>query len=305
MIVKESKFKNVLAFELITKSNTAKVVPLEGGKIASFKDRKSGKEYLLQNPSEKFLHTGFDDDFVDGECCGFDDMFPTIDPVSVIYPDGTIMEYPDHGEVARVSFSYETTENSLTLHFSSARFGYEYTKTFRESAEGGLQVDYRIENRSDYDLDVLWAAHCLVNAEQGGQVLVPFGEGEDVDIMFDTVSRFIPGARIPFREEYFLTKWTVGVPECRKFYFPRKAPEGYLAYRYPSGDVLMMEFDPDRISCIGVWENFARFNGAYCIGFEPCSVGYDTVKNAEKYGQKRPIKKGESLEFFIRLTVKK
>lgn len=304
MIVRESKFKDAFAFELITKRNTAKVVPLEGGKIASFRDRASGKEYLLQNPSEKFLHTGLSDEFVDGECCGFDDMFPTIDPVSVNYPDGKIMEYPDHGEVARVPFSYEATEDSLTLHFSSKRFGYDYTKTFRESEEGGLQIDYRIENRSDYDLDVLWAAHCLINAEQGGQVLVPFGEGEDVDIMFDTVSRFTPGARIPFREEYFLTEWTVGVPECRKFYFPRKAPEGYLAYRYPAGDLLVMEFDPEKIPCIGVWENFARFNDAYCIGFEPGSVGYDTVKNAEKYGQKSLIKQGERLDFFIRLSIK-
>ena len=304
MIVREVKFKDVFGFELTTAQNIAIILPHEGGKIASFRDRASGKEYLLQNSSETFLHTGLNDEFVNGECCAFDDMFPTIDPVSVTYPDGKTFDYPDHGEVARVSFSYEATANSLVIHYFSAWLGYDYTKIFRESENGGLEIDYRIENRSEYDLDVLWAAHCLINAAQGGRVLVHFPEGEPVDVMFDTVARFTPGARIPFRKEYFVTEWTVGQPECRKFYFPKKTPNGYLAYRYPEGDEFVMEFDPDRIPCIGVWENFGHINGAYCVGFEPCSVGYDTVKNAEKYGQKSLIKKDDSFEFSLRLLTR-
>lgn len=303
MIVKEARFKDVPALELITKNSIATVLPSEGGKIASFKDRAYGKEYLLQNPSKNFLHTGLGDEFVDGECCGFDDMFPTIDPVSVTYPDGNTLDYPDHGEVARVPFSYRATENSLVMHFSSSALGYEYEKSFSEDDDGTLLISYRIENRSNYDLDVLWAAHCLINAERGGQLQLPFEDGEPMDVMFDTISRFTAGKTLPFAKKYLVTDWEEGYPECRKFYFPRKAPEGKLAYHYPAGDALVMSFDTAKTPCIGVWLNYGHINGAYCIGLEPATVGYDTVKNAEAHQQKSPIKKDECLNFFIGLSV--
>lgn len=305
MIVREAVFKDVFAFELITRQSTALVVPSQGGKLASFRDRDSGKEYLLQNPSETFLKTGLSDSFVDGECCGFDDMFPTIDPVSVTDQNGKTLHYPDHGEVCRVPFDYEATASSLTLRYVSAYMDYEYVKTFTESEDGALHIAYRITNRSDGDLDVLWAAHCLIYAEQGGQVLLPFADGETVDVMFDLTGRFKAGERLAYTSELLRSEWQEGVPSCKKLYFPRKAPQGFVAYRYPAGDVFTMAFDREMLPCIGVWENLGSLHGVYCLGLEPASVGYDTVKNAEAYGQKRPIKQGDTMAFSITLSVQK
>ncbi len=303
MIVKPSSFKDVFAFELITARTAALVLPSEGGKMASFRDRVSGKEYLLQNVSPTFLHMGLADSFVDGECCGFDDMFPTIDPVTVVAPNGKTLNYPDHGEVCRVPFTYEANEDSLTLRYVSESLGYLYEKTYTEDEKGALRTEYRITNRSDCDLDVLWAAHCLIKVEKGGRVLLPFKEGEVADVMFDTSGVLPAGERITYTEDLLYTDWRDDAPRCRKFYFPSKAPEGYIAYRYPTGDTLMMRFERDVIPCIGIWENLGYLNGDYCIGLEPASVGYDTVKNAEGYGQKCLIKQGECMTFFLSLSV--
>lgn len=304
MIIKPSSFKDVFAFELITACAVALVLPSEGGKMASFRNRVSGKEYLLQNASPTFLHTGLSDSFVDGECCGFDDMFPTIDPVTVIAPNGKALDYPDHGEVCRVPFTYEIGEGSLTLRYASERLGYTYEKTYTEDETGALRTEYRITNRSDFDLDVLWAAHCLIKVEKGGRVLLPFEEGEPTDVMFDTSGTLRAGERIVYAADLLYTDWREDAPRCRKFYFPNKAPKGYVSYRYPAGDTLTMEFDRDVIPCIGIWENLGYLHGDYCIGLEPASVGYDTVKNAEAYGQKHPIKQGDCMTFSISLSIK-
>ena len=116
MIITKSNYKNVFALKLETEYYTALVLPNEGGKIASFFDKRKGKEYLLQNPSKRYLHVGLTDEFEKGECSGFDDMFPTIDPVTV---GGK--EYPDHGEVCRVPFSYEIVESEKKAKESSKK----------------------------------------------------------------------------------------------------------------------------------------------------------------------------------------
>ena len=121
MRIVESKYKNVFALQVETDSYTALVLPSEGGKLASFIDKKTGKEYLLQNPSKEYLHIGKSDNFEQGECSGFDDMFPTIDPVCV---NGK--EYPDHGEVCRVSFSYSIEGEKLVLRYELKRTAQYY-----------------------------------------------------------------------------------------------------------------------------------------------------------------------------------
>ncbi len=304
MIIKECKYKGVNAYELKTKNLTAIVIPSQGGKIASVKDNESQKEYLLQNPSKEFLRTGLNDNFVDGECCGFDDMFPTIDPVTVTGGDKKEYSYPDHGEVCRVPFLCSLTEKTITLRYFSDYLGYEYIKTLSENSDGKLEIFYQIKNLSGIDLDVLWAGHCIVKQEKGGNVIVPFKDGEQVDVMFDTSNTLKSGDRIPYKSEYLFSEWNDDEGYCKKFYFPKKAVDGYVCYRYPDGKIFCMEFDKEQLPYVGIWQNNGGLNNEYCVGLEPCSVGYDTVKNAEKYGQKRLIKYGETMQFTIKLSIK-
>lgn len=305
MIVKESRYKDISAVEIETKEYTVTVLPSEGGKIASFKTKSDGKEYFLQNPAPKYGHVGLKDSYVDGECSGFDDMFPTIDPVVVKNGSRQGLEYPDHGEVCRLPFSYTVTERGLEMRVRSETLRYEYKKTITEDAYGKLCIVYEIENLSDDEFHVLWAGHCLIKAEQGGRVLLPYAEGAQTDIMFDTVGRFgKAGDRIPLQKQHLLSVWQDGVKECRKYYFPEGCKEGYVAYRYPNGKTFVIEFDKETLPYIGVWLNFGYVKDYYCIGLEPCCVGYDTVENAKKYGQKKMIPVKGKMMFTLTLSVK-
>ena len=298
MKITQSKYKNVFAIRLETAKYIALVLPSEGGKIASFQDKITGKEYLLQNPSATYLHIGLTDDFEKGECSGFDDMFPTIDPVCV---EGK--EYPDHGEVCRVPFSYTPAEDKLVLEYASVSLGYTYKKSFTGEKNGALRIAYEITNQSETPLRALWAGHCLLNAEQGGKIIVPFQERSPMDCVYDSNQNIQAPVRLPYQEQQLLTTWSE-TRAAQKWYFFEKCQQGMVGYQYPQGDTFVMEFDKNNLPYLGLWLDYGLVNGSYCVGLEPCSLGYDTVLNAEKYGQKRLIKTGETMRFEILLYVK-
>ena len=299
MKISLTKFKDVLALELKSQAFTAIVLPSEGGKIASFKDGE-GEEFLVQNLSDKYGHVGLGDSYVDGECSGFDDMFPTIDEVEIIGADGERLLYPDHGEVCRMPFEYQISGDTLVMNYASS-MGYSYKKTLAEK-DGKLSITCEIANFSGKDLDALWAAHCLIRAEDGGEVLLPFLLGEAVDVQFDTSNRYAAGERLSLSREMLVSNFALA-PCCNKLYFPNKTPKGYIGYRYPSGKVFNMEFDENTLPSIGVWQNYGVVKGYYCVGLEPCTVGYDTVVNAKKYGQSSPVRSGEKLSVCLKLGV--
>ena len=80
-----SKYKNKKSIVLESTKIRAEFIPDPGGKLASFINKETGYEYMLQRKNEKYLEQPFSGVFVDGECSGFDDMFPTIDTCKYQY----------------------------------------------------------------------------------------------------------------------------------------------------------------------------------------------------------------------------
>lgn len=298
MKISQSQYKNIFAIRLETEKYVALVLPSEGGKIVSFQDKKRGKEYLLQNSSTEYLHVGLTDDFEKGECSGFDDMFPTIDPVQI---DGKY--YPDHGEVCRVPFSYEIKDDKLILSYKSLAIGYLYQKVLEEGEHGELCIAYQITNVSDFPLSSLWAGHCLIQIEQGGNIVVPFNEGDIIDCVYDSQRRLDTWERLQLKKEYITTLWTEK-KRAIKWYFPEKCQYGFMGYQYPQGDVFMMEFDKNKLPYIGIWIDYGMVNGNVCVGLEPCTLGYDTVINAAQHHQTDVIEPKGIKTFKIKLYVR-
>ena len=231
-------------------------------------------------------------------------MFPTIDAVEVMGENGRKLFYPDHGEVCRSKFNYVIKHNSLEMRFVSRKFGYEYIKTIREDENGKITIDYIIKNNSNVSLDVLWAGHCLINAENGGRVVVPFKKGAPIDLMFDKNGRLgVAGDRLLLEDVFLSTVWKENAFECRKFYFSEKCPEGYVKYEFRDKRTFLVEFDKSQISYLGVWINYGYLNGYYCVGIEPCCLGYDNVVNAKEYGQTHKLESKETFHFILSLSV--
>lgn len=285
------KYKGIDGIQVEAKKIKAIFLPSEGGKMASFRTL-DGKEYLLQNPSEKFL-LGTDGDFVKTECAGFDDMFPTIDP------DGA---YPDHGEICRSAFRSEIFSDRLVLSAQSKKFPYTYKKTITEGQDGEIEINYEILNTSDKPMPALWAAHCLVDSSSGGEILLPFKERAPVDLLFDVYDKF---KRKTIRTE--LTEEMTKLPkikertDCYKLYFPQESTSFHVGF-HPT-DRLPLVMTVKGLTQIGIWVNEGYFNGVRCVGLEPCSVGYDSVSNAAKYGKIGEIPPKIPFRFELSLNV--
>ncbi len=303
MKIYSTKYKNLQGIQVETERYTAVFIPSEGGKMVSFKDKSNGKEYLLQNPSKEFLTLGEFGDYVKSECSGFDDMFPTIDEVEVV-KNGVKVVYPDHGEVCRLSFNYKIKDGELLMFTESSKLEYFYQKSVYESKNGHLCIKYEIENLASSPFEILWAAHCLINAENGGKIVAPFLEGELFDLIFDTNGRFGKGGeRLNLADKHLSHRFKKSKGECRKYYFAEKCKNGFVAYQYPSGKRFVMNFDKEQLPFLGIWLNYGHLNGAYCVGLEPCMVGYDSVENAKKYGQRKVLEPNEITAFTISLGI--
>ena len=343
-MVRLSTYKGVFAVEICFGNVSAKFLPSEGGKLASFKA--GGYEYLLQNPSRGFLRLGEEGDYVACECAGFDDMFPTIDPCAGT--GGKI--YPDHGEVCRIPFSYEIiggktaektgkatvekTGEKLAMKFVSEKFGYRFEKIVGKSDGDVLEISYEIENTGCEPLPCLYAAHCLVNAENGGEIIVPFrardeinagdetkvcgeinagdetklrGEinaGDETELFFDTTATFPKGeTKRPLRKEMLNFPTRRGEKRCYKLYFPAKCGDYAIGFK-PEGKPAFM-INVEGLPFAGIWVNDDYFNGARCVGLEPCSARYDSPENSIKRGDRAALLPREKLKFKLGLSVEK
>ena len=294
-----SNYKNIESVVVETKNSIAHFLPKEGGKMASFVS--GGKEYLVQNPSKEFLHLSMDGSFEKTECAGFDDMFPTIDPITVKEGSRAGKYYPDHGEVCRLPFEYQINKDSLVLTTNSTELGYAYKKTITEK-DGDLFIEYSIENLLE-DFPCVWVAHCLIDISGGGKVLTPFNVGDEIDLVSDVKQKFAKsGLTLPLSEQ-MLTFDKTPDGHCYKIYFPQKLSGGEVGFTYADGKTFLLEFSKE-LPYLGLWLNHGFLNNCSCIGLEPCTAGYDTIYNALERGQKSEIKEKGKLEFSIKVSVR-
>ena len=304
MNITKETYKNIFAIKVETSKYSMLILPEEGAKIASFINKENGREYLLQNPSSQYLKLGLSGEFEKCDCSGFDDMFPTIDPVTVENPKGEKLYYPDHGEICRLPFEYEIYDDCVKLFCHSNITNAEYIKTITEGENNRIVISYEIINSTPFDIEALWTAHCLVRTEKGGQVITPFKEGDLVDIVYDSTAKTNENMRVSYSDQLLSSQWDENKPTAKKVYFPEKNPDGFVAYKYPSGDAFVMEFSKEELPYLGIWQDNGKINGTYSVGLEPCTSAYDTVVNAKKHNQECTLKSGEKWKISLSISVK-
>ena len=301
MKIYKSTYKNVFSIVIETEKLTAVVCPSEGGKFVSIKSK--NREFLVQNPSSEFLHLSYDGEFEKTECAGFDDMFPTIDPVIVKEGSRKGKEYNDHGEVCRLSFDYEIKDNAVYLKTTSKNLNYTFEKVITADDNGGILVNYKVVNLSSDNFNCLWAGHCLVDITSGGEILTPFSDGDEYDLVYDPFSRIASSlGRLKLDSKKVLDFSGEEDKTCYKLYFPKKLNGGAVAFKFLDGETFSIEFSKE-IPYLGIWVNNGYLNNQRNVGLEPCTLGYDTIYNAEKYNQNYKIGANEAKTFSIKISV--
>ncbi len=309
MQIQPTTYKDLPALRLTTSALEAVLLPGQGGKIASLREKGGEFEYLWQRPGAVYRPLGVDTDYVDAECSGYDDMFPTIDPWKAVSDSGDLLVYLDHGEVSRRPCVCTEQDGALLtetrLHCVPAVF----RRRLREGRDGCLRIDFTIQNLSDAPMDFIWAAHFLIRAVPGGRLLCPYPEGSQVELAFSHLPAF--GKRFD-RLAYPL--WPDGsrLDESRaagpdgnswKYYFADPLPGDTLGYVYPDGRRVLLRFDPARTPYAGIWWCDGAPLPCHAFAPEVATGSFDRPDLARERGQFSVLPPRGQYTFFLEIVL--
>lgn len=299
-MIYETKFKDRIAIAVETDKLIATFLPKDGGKMASLKRKYDGKELLAVKDGDTYKVLTEGGSYVESECSGFDDMFPTVDPYTPSEGKYKGVTYPCHGEVCRISHEYKILENQVNFFAKSKLFDVTYYKSVAITKSGGFAIRYDIENLGEEDFPFLWAGHIMLKGEDGMRVLTPFPKDTKTEFMF---------ASSGYDKETLPKDRLMGyIPEkgaTYKFYYLDKIPEGWFGLSYPDNSKLYFNYNKDVLPYLGIWLNNGDFQNIYTITPEPCNLPFDAPHKAAERGLNASIKAKDSFEFVLNIELEK
>jgi hypothetical protein len=310
--ISETRYKDQPAVTIESDVIAAQFLPSIGAKMSSLVHKPLSLELMVQRPNAEYLLQLYDGDYVAGECSGFDDMFPTIDVCHYEdYPwQGTRL--PDHGEVWSIPWDLDIDEDRLHLATYGVRLPYRLEKWVSFNAPGVLRIDYRLTNLSGFALDFLWAAHTMLNMEEGAQLLLPAGVRHVVATFTIGGCMGDYGRRMawPVCELPDGTKRDLRVMrpkqtrQADKFYVDGPMPEGWCAFTYPkSGVTLGLSFPVERVPCLGILPNEGGWNDLYNMFLEPCTAPFDRPDVAKLHDAVSTVGPRSTYEWHLAISV--
>ncbi|MBR2152224.1 MAG: hypothetical protein IJ944_02925 [Clostridia bacterium] len=299
-MIYETKFKDRPAVALETHKLIALFLPNDGGKMVSLKRKENNKELLAVKEGDTYKVLTETGSYVESECSGFDDMFPTVDPYTPQNGKYKGVTYPCHGEVCRIPHQYTILENQVNFYAESKLFDVTYYKSVAITKSGGFAIRYVIKNSGDEDFPFLWAGHIMLKGEDGMRVFTPFPKDTKTEFMF---------ASSGYDKETLPKDRLMGyIPEkgaTYKFYYLDKIPEGWFGISYPDNSKLFFNYNEEVLPYLGIWLNNGEFQNIYTITPEPCNLPFDAPDRAEKRGLNAKIKAKDSFEFVINIELEK
>jgi len=329
MKIYQGMYKDIEALICETAAVRAVFLPDYGAKLTSLIGKANGREFLEQDPGVTYRKPVYAGSYVEAECSAFDDMFPTIDTIiSSEYPwEG--VELPDHGEVYALKWEYEILDKNgaclkadasgtdlfetaedegMTVHMwvYSVRFGYRLDKWIEEK-DGALCIRYKVQNLTGFDLNYIYAAHCMVAAEEGVVLEVPYEKGAAATLIFNNSGLLGGyGAKVnwPVQNGIDFSVFPADtVEDAYKYFFDEPAPAGECVCRYPDGSVLRFGFDHIAMPWLAIWTNPGGFKGLHNIALEPCTGAFDRPDRAKEQGKHSVLKAYGQQEWFISFAV--
>ena len=310
MNISETSYKDQRAVALESDQARFLFLPDTGASLVSAHSKIRGKEYLVQRPQTKYLRQPFDGTYVDAECSGMDDMFPTIDRCAYDkFPWMGVM-LADHGEVWNLPCHTQIADNSVRFTCHGVRLPYVFHKEVSMPTDTSVLFSYRVENPTQFDMDFLWAGHTMVVAEPGLTLHVPSDCRRGVAVFTNTGRIGGYGERFDYPvytdhqgERRDVSRMTAREGNCEKYYFENKLEEGWCAVRYPAGDVFALNFSAKTVPYLGILHNEGDFRGLYNIFLEPCTCGFDRPDVARFHGQTSTVPANGAYEWQMAITL--
>jgi hypothetical protein len=307
-----SQYKDQPAITLESDLLCAQFLPSIGSKMCSLVYKPRQVELLVQNASEKYLLQAYDGEYIAGECSGFDEMFPSIDTCFYeSYPwQGT--KIPDHGEVWSIAWEHKIDHEQLYMSTYGVRFPYKLEKYVTFAAPHIMHIRYVLTNLSDFDFDFMWAAHAMINLEDGVELVLP-AEVASVISTFSSsgsMGKYGDEFRWPrFRQVdgtfHDLSKLRPkSARETGKYFVKGKLPAGWCALKYhQSNFTLALSFPVKTVPYLAVLPNEGGWRDLHNIFLEPATASFDRLDVARLHKEFSTVHAHASYDWHLNITL--
>mgnify|MGYP002344635731 FL=1 len=310
--VYDDVYKGLHCVVLESEEIKAVVLPELGGKMASLKHKKTGKEILFQNKESTYRIPRYGAAFSEYDASGFDEMFPTID--ECIFPDGDFkgVHVPDHGELWSIPWGCKTEHDSITLSVKGIRLPYLFQKKIRFKDDNTIRIDYSVKNLSDYSFKYLWAMHDLTNCDENTEIIMPEGTEKVINVKNSvklgkagTVHNY-PITRDLSDNEYSLNRVQPrDAKKTEKYYVLGKIKKGEAGFIFHNERVsYKIRFPEDKVPFLGFWVTEGGFRGDYNCALEPSTGFYDDIVTASSNNKVSQLEGNAETSWYIEMEVK-
>lgn len=296
MQLTHTEIEGFAAITVDTGPLTLTLIPALGGKIASLRDTRSGREWLWRHPRLPYRRLPHGSSYMPADTGGWDECFPSVSACT--YPtapwEGAAIQ--DHGELWSQSAECQAVERadsiSLVTRWRGVALPYVLTRTLTLNAgSAGVRVEYLATNPASAPIDFVWCVHPLIAIEPGMRLETPAAARFHCN--GTTPADALPTAR-DLTFPLTLTKpggvtvdlSTLPGPEAAVAIKLWSAPltEGWARMRAADG-ALRMRWDPADLPQLALWINLGAWAGDggapyYNLGLEPCIGAQDSLEDA-------------------------
>jgi hypothetical protein len=278
--------------ELENASVRATILPRLGGKVWSLCDKRTGSQWLWQNPAVGLKVTTADCSYDDNWVGGWEELFPNDAACEFVG-----RQLPDHGEWWSQPWQWQEVEDSdrgvgvrLSLASSLTNTVCEKWITL-DNNRPRLSIRYRISNNGSAPLHFLFKQHLAVSVTPDHKIELPGAKIIPVDLNFSTRV----GAPGPFAWPWAETAdgaqvdlSTLPPPELahREFVYGYELAAGWCGILDTRTMVrLRLHFDREVFPYTWMFMTFGGWRDLYAVVLEPCTNMPKDMATAHRLGQ--------------------
>jgi len=248
------------------------VLPELGGKIASLRDRVTGREWLWTNPHLARRPARPGESYVEHhDTGGVDECLPDV-----------------HGELWSCAWTVErSTKSELVLSVHGQSRSYLLRRTLRLAPDAArLELAYELESQDAREIPFVYCLHALFAVEPGMRIEIPFA----------TPIGVVPDPRAPGFQ-----------PWAAKRFLPAARGEAGLVSA-DGREALRLRFDPAELPFVGLWQNYGAWSGAgtppyFNLALEPGVGDDDALEEARAHGSHGVLAPGGRRRWWIALEL--
>lgn len=307
-MIQKTEYKGKKAIIIYSREASFMFLAEHGSTMVSAK--RHDREFLVQEPGSAFGTVPFDGRYTEAECAGMDDMFPTIDPFCYEQFPWSGVRLSDHGEIWNLPCKSKIACDQIQFTFHGVRLPYIFKKTVRMKSDRILRIDYAAENPTEFDMDFLWAAHVMLQAEPGLVLQVPenctklqtvFQKNFHMGNYADTYD--YPIAVDDNRNLCDLATMDESWGRIIKFYFKEKVNTGFCTVRYPDRSRIAIRFSEDCVPYLGILHSYNSAKGNRYLIVEPCTAPFDRPDMAKAMKKGSVIPAASTYSWWLEIEV--